>query len=61
MNGYQDRVRRHRREIAEAQARREREVTSGMDWVSDCIEGVTHALESVRVPRRRAATEKEPG
>ena len=57
MNGYQDRVRRHRRELAEAQARREQEVTSGMDWIGDCIDGVTNALESVRVHRRRTVTD----
>ena len=60
MNGYQDRVRRHRRELAEAQAKREQEVTSSVDWVGDCVEGVAHALESVRVHRRRPAAEEGP-
>jgi hypothetical protein len=62
MNGYQDRVRRHRRELAEAAAKREENAGQGMDWVAECVEGVAHALESVRPPhRRKAAVKDEPG
>jgi hypothetical protein len=59
MNGYQDRVRRHRQKLAEERARHEQEGVSGVDWVGDCVEGVAHALESVRVPHRRRPAEPE--
>jgi hypothetical protein len=57
MNGYSDRVRRHQRELAEAAGKGERDAVPGMDWVADTCEGVAHALESVRVRRRKRDTD----
>jgi len=53
MNGYSDRVRRHQRELAEATGKGERDAVPRMDWVGDTCEGVAHALESVRLRRRK--------
>jgi hypothetical protein len=53
MNGYRDRARRHQRELAESTGQGERDAIPRMDWVADTIEGVTHALEAVRIRRRR--------
>jgi hypothetical protein len=52
MNGYRDRVERHRRRLAEAASRGERTAVPGFDWLVATIQG---AADAAHMPKGAGA------